>query len=70
MKISPKAVDVLARLRAFHEYKDPDGFGVVYLDNAKPVDLNPHQYAGYLAALEAEGLYKPVDGFAWGKVLL
>lgn len=40
----------------------------VYLDNAKPANMSGTAFAGHLAALTNIGLYKPVDGFAWGEV--
>jgi hypothetical protein len=65
---------VLAMLRANKEsgnetvYSDGSIWCDVYLDNAKPVGMNAHQFAGCLSALERRGDYKPVDGFAWGSV--
>ena len=63
---------VLAALRAHPESGAPDhkGFCDVYLDNARPAGIGPNAFAGALSALEARGLYKPVDNFAWGRVLV
>ena len=61
---------VLAALREHAESDDGDGWWTVYLDNAKPSEMPPHSFAGYLSALEAGGLYRPVDGYAFGQVKL
>ena len=45
-----------------------DGWGMVYLDNARPNDVSPRQFAGYLSVLEQRGLYRTVDNYAWGEV--
>jgi hypothetical protein len=42
----------------------------VYLDNARPGGVSPHAFAGFLSALERDGVYRPEDGFAWGRVLI
>lgn len=61
---------VLQALRDHAESDDGNGFWTVYLDNAKPSGMSPHQFAGYLSALEKAGLYRPVDGYAFGQVRL
>jgi hypothetical protein len=59
--------EVLASLRKNAE--EVDGiWGIVYLDNARVAGVSPHAFAGYLGALEKQGLYRPVDGYAWGEV--
>lgn len=72
--LSTKTAEVLAALRANTEgveTKTSDGrtFHSVYLDNARPAGMSPRAFAGHLSALAAAGLYKEVDGFAWGDVL-
>ena len=62
------ANDILARLRRHAEDVDEEGWGMVYLDNAMPSDISGHQYAGYLAVLQRRGVYRIVDGYAWGQV--
>jgi hypothetical protein len=58
---------VLANLRA--HVKSSDGEWVkVYLDNARPSRMTPGSYACHLSALIRAGLYRPLDGFAWGLV--
>jgi hypothetical protein len=47
----------------YKEIWDGVTFRQVYLDNAIPSGMSRHQFAGYLSALEKEGLYKKVDGF-------
>lgn len=40
----------------------------VYLDNAKPFGWDGKTWSGVLGSLEKKGLYRVVDGFAWGEV--
>jgi hypothetical protein len=58
---------VLEALRANTE-GNTDGWLMVYLDNAKPAGMSYHAFAGHLGALEKAGLYRPVDGYAFGEV--
>lgn len=56
------AETILASLR--HEYESTETFkgeewGTVYLDNVRPAGITAHQFAGFLSALEAKGLYRP-----------
>lgn len=44
------------------------GWKHVYLDNARPKDMNDKQFRACLAALSKMGVYKVVDGYAWGAV--
>ncbi len=37
-------------------------------DNARPAGMSPRSFAGHLSALERQGKYHPVDGYAWGRV--
>ena len=61
------ASEVLANLRKHAEFTETSEDGVewggVYLANAKPDTMSPHQFAGHLSALEARGLYAKEDGF-------
>ena len=41
----------------------------VYIDNARPKDLSPRAWAGYLSRLKDKGLYKKIDGH-FGEVKL
>lgn len=68
--LSVEATDLLARLRANIESEElrADGsrWGDGYLPNARPHTMSGHQFAGYLSALEAAGLYEKMadaDGF-------
>jgi hypothetical protein len=58
---------VLHALRSKAEYAEGD-WGTVYLDNARPSGMSDKSFRSYLAALSKEGLYKVVDGYAWGSV--
>ena len=62
------ANDILASLRRSAEGVDEEGWGMVYLDNARPLDMKPLQFAGFLSALEQRHVYRVVDGYAWGQV--
>lgn len=42
----------------------------VYLDNAKPAGRDGHAWAAVLGSLQKKGLYRIVDGWAWGSVLM
>jgi hypothetical protein len=66
--LSPNAATVLDGLYACAEGEPEGGFRMVYLDNARPAGMSAQAFAGHLSALEARGLYKPVDGYAWGMV--
>jgi hypothetical protein len=58
---------ILEALRTKAESKN-NGWLMVYLDNAKPAGMSYHAFAGHLGALEKAGLYRPVDGYAFGEV--
>lgn len=65
VRISPAAEALLARLRDEVEYTeeiDGEVWGVVYLDNVRTKEVPPHQFAGYLSALEAAKLYQTIVG--------
>jgi hypothetical protein len=68
MPLSPDTMNVLDALRAHAERKLPNGWAEVYLDNAKPARMSPHSFAGHLSVLREKGLYRPVDGNAFGDV--
>jgi hypothetical protein len=61
MTLSPKATDILARLRARRRWISATGerWGIVYLDNARPAGMSAYIFAGYLSVLAAAGLYRP-----------
>lgn len=59
--------DILTALRNAAEYREGEWL-VVYLDNARPRDMSPASFRSHLTSLAKQGLYAPVDGFAWGKV--
>lgn len=62
------AQKLLQNLRASMEGQaDKDGFVNVYLDNARQ-GMSVHQFRANLAVLSKLGLYKVVDGYAWGAV--
>jgi hypothetical protein len=67
----PKSDQVLASLRASTE-SHTDEWGMVYLDNARArlAGMSDKSFRSYLARLSRDGLYKPVDGYAWGEVKL
>jgi hypothetical protein len=58
---------VLEALRAKGK-SETNGWLMVYLDNAKPQGMSFRAFAGHLSALEKAGLYRPVDGYAFGEV--
>lgn len=62
------AQDILAHLRDHTEGEAIDGWHMVYLDNARPANVSPRQFAGFLSALAKAGVYREVDGYAWGEV--
>lgn len=71
--LNGNAKSVLAHLRANKEYNETRNgaeWGVVYLDNARPSDMNAPTFRAALSTLAKEGLYRVVDGFAWGEVKL
>lgn len=71
MALTPKTTEVLTALRHAAEGSLDRGARDVYLDNASAsLGMTANQFAGHLSALEAAGLYKVVDGFAWGRVVM
>jgi hypothetical protein len=59
---------VLESIRQHAEEKYNKGWCMVYLDNARPDGMNDKTFRAYLASLSKQGLYRVVDGYAWGKV--
>jgi hypothetical protein len=60
---------VLRRLREEYEHEDHPGWGMVYLDNARAgLGMTDKSFRSHLAQLSKEGLYRVVDGYAWGEV--
>jgi hypothetical protein len=68
--MTPATEKVLTSLRANTEGTDYEGDGwfSVYLDNARPTDMAPRTFAAHLSILEQAGLYRRLDGYAWGEV--
>jgi hypothetical protein len=71
--LTTNELNVLNALRGIghesvEEYPDGRRFGHVYLDNG--IDTTDRSTLGTLASLEKKGYYEPVDGYAWGAVLL
>ena len=63
MNLSPATAQVLALLR-----ENTESSGHVYLDNARPDGMSDKSFRSHLAALSKAGLYRPIDGYAWGEV--
>ena len=75
MPLSAAASATLSALRAkANEYRiirDGKEWGGVYLDNAIPQDKTTRRsLPGLLSALTKAGLYRQLDGYAWGEVLI
>ena len=72
--LTPKTTEVLVALRAHVEGCKVELNGKpardVYLDNARPNGMSVRAFAGHLSALQAAGLYKPLDGYAFGTVVI
>jgi hypothetical protein len=72
MTLTNQATEILNALRSYAESttekENGEIWASVYLDNARPNNMTANQFAGYLSALQAAGLYKPVDGYAFGEV--
>lgn len=58
----------LAALRSEIEADHADGWGVVYLDNARLPGQSDTQFRSHLSALARRGDYKVIDGYAFGAV--
>lgn len=73
--LSKSAFQLLADLRANVEGTvETRANGVswqnVYLDNVPRRGLTPRQFAWHLSQLSHVGLYRPIDGDAWGDVAM
>lgn len=66
--MNPTALKVLASLRKHQESCDDGIWALVYLDNARPDGVSIGAFRGALSYLSKFGLYKVVDGYAWGVV--
>jgi len=69
--MSPKTAEVLAALRRKQEgitIRDGASWGIVYLDNAKPREMTPRQFAGHLSVLQRAGLYISGEDDCFGDV--
>lgn len=63
-----KSDQVLEALRKASESDAGDGWRDVYLDNARPAGMSDKSFRSHLAALAKAGLYRPIDGYAFGSV--
>lgn len=59
---------VLQSLRANTEGCESGGFKMVYLDNARLSDVSEYEFRSALAQLSKDGLYKVIDGYAFGEI--
>lgn len=59
---------VLESLRKNTEYDVGNGWYGVYLDNARIKGISDKEFRACLASLSKQGLYKVVDGYAFGEV--
>lgn len=62
-----RVAQVLISLRK-HAETIENGWGEVYLDNARVADINDKQFRACLASLSERGQYRVIDGFAFGRV--
>lgn len=58
----------LANLRKEAESDNGDGWWDCYIDNARPDGWSGKKWAAVLGSLKKKGLYREVDGYAWGSV--
>lgn len=58
----------LESLRKASESDAGDGWRDVYLDNARPEGMNDKTFRSHLSALSKAGMYRPIDGYAFGAV--
>jgi len=75
MSLSPTALKIYEELLANQEgvtstRQDGSRWASVYLDNARPDNVTPRQFAGYLRALEGAGLYRSQEDNFFGDVRL
>lgn len=67
------ASTILESLRKHSESQSIESgraWGMVYLDNARPSTISRHQFAGFLSALEGQGLYRKTSDPMFGEVVL
>ena len=51
--------------------EDEDGeWGIVYLDNARLSGQSGTEFGPHSSALSKQGVYKPFDSYAFGKVVI
>ncbi|GAA2884354.1 hypothetical protein GGQ99_005125 [Aminobacter niigataensis] len=60
----------LAALLENVEDEHEEGWGTVYLDNARLPSLSDAVFRSHLSALAKSGVYKPIDSYAFGAVCL
>jgi len=68
MKLGPQTEKTLKALRDASEDYSGDGWRSVYLDNARPSGMSDKTFRSHLATLAKAGLYRVVDGYAFGDV--
>lgn len=68
-KLSQDAATVLQNLRNHAEGGSTPNWGMIYLDNARK-GMPTNTFRAQLAVLSKAGLYRVVDGWAWGEVKL
>jgi hypothetical protein len=68
MSLTENSSLVLSGLRGNVEHHLEGGWGSVYLDNARPAGMSETSFRSHLAVLSKAGLYRPVDGYAFGEV--
>jgi hypothetical protein len=68
ININQDAQTVLTNLRNAYESVDSTGeWGMTYIDNARE-GMEQNKFRAQLAVLSKAGLYRVVDGYAWGEV--
>ena len=72
LSTTAKLLLVTMRACAEQEQERPDGsrWGLVYLDNARPDDMPPRAFSGYLSALTSADLYHSLNDDCFGLVKL
>ncbi len=65
--MNTETAEVLKNLRDSAEGAELNGFCNVYLDNARK-GMPVAKFRAHLAQLSKLGLYKVIDGYAWGDV--
>lgn len=68
MNLTKMESEILAALRDNVEAGTGDGWMNVYILNAKPKNMTPHQFAGVLSNLQQKGLYRPRGDNYFGDV--